>query len=155
MLLEALDADFAMLIEGKAPHGLTMPEAGVEAPVVLEMLRGLAAAIRPAFAPASWMIIEDGEIVGLCSVVKAPTSDSVDIGYGVAESRRQRGFAAAAVGSVLDWARGDDRVTRVTADTSVHNLPSQRVLESNGFLRIGTRVDEEDGELICWSADVR
>jgi hypothetical protein len=33
-------------------------------------------------------------------------------------------------------------------------VPSQRGLERNGFLRVGTRTDAEDGDMICWSAHV-
>jgi RimJ/RimL family protein N-acetyltransferase len=32
----------------------------------------------------------------------------------------------------------------------VQNIASQRVLERNGFARIGERSDLEDGELILW-----
>lgn len=51
---------------------------------------------------------------------------------------------------IVAWACADLRVTAVTAETSVQNQASQRVLERNGFLRTGGRVDPEDGELICW-----
>ena len=38
----------------------------------------------------------------------------------------------------------------VNAETSIDNIASQRVLERNGFARVGERVDEEDGPLYCW-----
>lgn len=150
-LIEATDADFLTLIEGRSPDGLLLPPGGVESPEVLEMLRGLSHAIRADFSPASWMMVEEGEIVGLCSIVKQPGGNGVDIGYGVSPSRRRRGLATAAVEKLVDWGRHDDRVAYVRAETSVHNFPSQRVLESNGFERVGERVDDEDGDLICWS----
>ena len=152
MLVEATDDDFAALLDGQAPRGLKLPDSPVGSPEVLGMLRDLANTIRPAFAPASWMIVEDGEIVGLCSLVKAPADGRIDIGYGIAETRRRLGFASAAVASLLDWARGDERVVTVRAETSVNNLPSQRTLDCNGFQRTGVRSDEEDGELVCWAA---
>lgn len=151
MLLEAMDGDFAVLLDGQAPRGLKLPDGPVESPEVLGMLRDLANTIRPAFAPASWMIVENGEVVGLCSLVKAPADGGIDIGYGIVESRRRLGFAAAAVASVLDWARRDERVVTVRAETSVNNLPSQRTLDCNGFQQTGTRFDEEDGDVICWA----
>jgi RimJ/RimL family protein N-acetyltransferase len=150
ILHEARRSDFEALLSGRAPGDLALPEGVFEAPEVLAMLRDLADAIGQEFAPASWMIVDGREIVGLCSVVKAPSAGTIDIGYGITASRRKRGFAVAAVGAVLEWARNDERVDRVTAETSVHNIPSQRVLERNGFHRIGTRTDEEDGDLICW-----
>jgi RimJ/RimL family protein N-acetyltransferase len=42
----------------------------------------------------------------------------------------------------------------LTAETSVDNPGSQRVLEKNGFAAIGTREDPEDGALINWAIDL-
>lgn len=151
MLLEATDDDFAVLLDGQAPRGLKLPDGPVESPEVLGMLRDLANTIRPAFAPASWMVIESGEIVGLCSLVKAPADGGIDIGYGITENRRRLGFASGAVASLLDWARHDERVATVRAETSVNNLASQRTLDCNGFQKTGVRSDEEDGDLFCWA----
>jgi len=150
-LIEATDADFAELIEGRAPHGLQLPPEGVERKEVLVMLRGdLARAIRAVFTPASWMMVEAEEIVGLCSIVKAPSDQGVDIGYGISPGRRRSGLATAGVRALVAWGQGDDRVRSIRAETSIDNIPSQRVLQSNGFERIGGRFDEEDGELISW-----
>lgn len=151
-LVEATDAVFEDLIAGRSPAGLGLPPGGVESTGVLTMLRGLAYTIRPDFAPASWLMVEGREVVGLCSLVKPPFGDGIDIGYGVAPACRGQGFAAAAVGALLDWAREDRRVLRVRAETSVDNRPSQRVLERNGFAQTGRRTDDEDGDLVCWSA---
>jgi RimJ/RimL family protein N-acetyltransferase len=155
MLIEATDAHFAGLIAGHNPDGLAVAEGGVETPEVLAMLRGLSAEVGESFQPNAWMIVEDGEVVGLCSLVRTPyVGDSVMIGYGVAASRRRRGIARRAVADLLAWARGDYRVATVTAETSIHNAPSQRVLEANGFERSGEREDEDDGPLFCWSVGV-
>ena len=155
MLVEATDDSFAALIAGVAPPGLRIPEGGVEASEVLQMLQGLARSVRQQITPASWMILADGEIVGLCSITKAfPTPGMIEIGYGLAQSRRGRGHAAAAVAELLAWARSVPDIAAVAADTAVDNLPSQRVLERNGFARIGGRIDPEDGPLICWRVEV-
>ena len=155
MLIEATDAHFAALIAGRAPDGLAVAEGGVETPEVLVMLRGLSAEVGESFQPNAWLIVEDGEVVGLTSLVRTPyVGDTVMIGYGVAASRRGRGIARRAVAELLAWARADWRVTTVTAETSIHNAASQRVLEANGFARTGQRTDEEDGELVCWAVGV-
>jgi RimJ/RimL family protein N-acetyltransferase len=155
MLIEATDAHFAALIAGESPDGLAVAEGGVETPEVLAMLRGLTAEVGESFQPNAWLIVEDGEVVGLTSLVRTPyVGDTVMIGYGVAASRRRRGIATRAVGEVLAWARGDHRVTTVTAETSIHNAASRRVLEANGFAKSGEREDEEDGPLFCWSVGV-
>jgi RimJ/RimL family protein N-acetyltransferase len=155
MLIEATDAHFAALVAGESPDGLAVAEGGVEAPEVLAMLRGLSAQVGESFQPNAWLVVEDGEVVGLASLVRTPyAGDTVMIGYGVAASRRRRGIAGRAVADLLAWARADHRVTTVTAETSIHNVPSQRVLETNGFAKSGERDDEEDGALFCWSAGV-
>ncbi|EGF89903.1 acetyltransferase GNAT family protein [Asticcacaulis biprosthecium C19] len=127
-----------------------MADGGIAPDTVLAMLRGLANTIRPTCDPAAWWIIEDDEIIGLCSITAGPTDAAIDIGYGVATSRQGRGAASRGVGEVLKWATERPDLIAVTAETSVANLASQRVLERNGFQRAGTRTDAEDGELICW-----
>jgi RimJ/RimL family protein N-acetyltransferase len=41
-------------------------------------------------------------------------------------------------------------VTQVAAETAVGNVPSQRVLEKVGFVRVGTRDTVEDGTVYQW-----
>ncbi|MBO9708647.1 MAG: GNAT family N-acetyltransferase [Caulobacter sp.] len=155
MLVEATDACFAALIAGEPPLGLKVAEGGVETPEVLAMLRELSEAVGDSFTPNAWMIVEDGEVVGLASLVRTPyVGGEVMIGYGVAASRRERGIAGRAVAELLAWARQDHRIQTVTAETSIHNRPSQRVLEANGFIRSGEREDEDDGPLYCWRTQV-
>lgn len=138
MLMAAEDADFTALAAGGPVRGIAVAEGGVAPPPVLEMLRNLAARMRPGCDPAAWLIVEDGEVVGLCSVTAGPDLHGViDIGYGVAETRQGRGAAGRAVGDVLAWARSRPELSAVTAETSIHNRPSQRVLERNGFVRTG------------------
>lgn len=154
MIKEALDADFEAVLSGRAPAGLRLPDSPLAEQNILVMLRELANGIRPSFAPASWMIISDGELVGLCSLVKVPTDRAIDIGYGIAESCRRKGHASRAVAELLLWVQADDRVSTCNAETSVDNISSQRVLEATGFVRSGTRTDPEDGEMICWMVSV-
>lgn len=155
MLIEATDAHFADLIAGRTPQGLTVAEGGIETPQVLAMLRALSAEVGESFQPNAWLIVEDGEVAGLTSLVRTPyVGDTVMVGYGVAASRRGRGIARRAVAELLAWARSDYRVATVTAETSIHNAASQRVLEANGFTRTGERTDDEDGELFCWAVGV-
>lgn len=116
------------------------------------MLGDLADAIRADFDPAAWLMIEDGVVVGLLSVVAPYAQRTIRIGYGVAPDCCGRGSATRAVGELLNWAQIDARVDRVTAETNQNNIASQLVLERNGFARIGTRFDDEDGDLIVWQA---
>jgi RimJ/RimL family protein N-acetyltransferase len=155
MLIAATDDDFASLLDESPRRGLGLPPGGVEAASVLHMLRALARKVRAEFSPAAWLIVEADEVVGLCSIIRPPSPEGVaEIGYGVAASRRRRGVARRAVADVLAWARNDSPLTAITAETAVGNTPSQRVLEHNGFARVGLRNDPEDGELIRWRVDV-
>jgi RimJ/RimL family protein N-acetyltransferase len=151
MLIEADDAAFAALAAGEAPGTLRLVEGGLETPEIMAMLRNLAATVGAQFRPSAWMIVEASEVVGLCSLKTPPdATGAVDIGYGVSAARRGRGIASRAVADVLAWARQDSAINRVTAETSVANIASQRVLERNGFVLLATRHDDEDGELFCW-----
>lgn len=116
------------------------------------MLAGLADTIRPEFDPAAWLVVEDGEVVGLISLVVPYADRIIRIGYGVVPGCRRRGVATRATGEILAWARRDARVDCVMAETDHHNLASHRVLERNGFVRTGERFDDEDGDLIVWEA---
>jgi ribosomal-protein-alanine N-acetyltransferase len=59
------------------------------------------------------------------------------LGYWVTQPRSGRGIATAAVAAALRLAFGDLGLHRVQADTLVPDVASQRVLERNGFRRIG------------------
>lgn len=153
MIIEATARDFDALLVGTAPRNLRLvSDSAIASPEVLQMLSNLAREIRDQFAPSAWMIVEDREVVGLCSVIRVPQDGDVHIGYGVAPSRQRRGATTRAIAALLAWGRRDPRVASISAETSVENLASQRVLERNGFVRTGERIDPEDGPLICWQA---
>ena len=59
------------------------------------------------------------------------------IGYWVDHPRNGRGLATDAVDEIVAYAFDELALHRVEAATLVDNLPSQRVLEKNGFERIG------------------
>ncbi len=155
MIHPATQDHFTAIIANTAPAPWRLvDDSAIAPPAVLTMLGDLAAKIIVDFAPAAWLIIEDGEIVGLLSLVAPMANRSIKIGYGIAPSRENRGATSRAVGALLEWAGSDPRIDHVTAETSLQNLPSQRVLQRNGFARIGTRHDDEDGDLIIWAIDV-
>jgi ribosomal-protein-alanine N-acetyltransferase len=84
-------------------------------------------------------ILDDGEIAGtinLFNIVRGALEGGT-IGYWVDGGRNGRGLASGAVADLLAYAYGELGLHRVEAATLVDNLPSQRVLEKNGFERIG------------------
>ncbi|WP_025560922.1 GNAT family N-acetyltransferase [Sphingomonas sp. UNC305MFCol5.2] len=155
MIIETNAADYAALLNERAPRGLALADTLIAPPEILQMLAGLAERIGADFAPASWLIVEEGEVVGLCSITRPPEGGSIDIGYGIAPSRQHRGIATRAIGAVVAWARAAPHVMAITAETAIDNLASQQVLARNGFVRNGERFDAEDGQLICWCCVVK
>lgn len=84
-------------------------------------------------------ILDEGAIAGtinLFGIVPEGMRSGV-IGYWVDRARNGRGLATGAVGEILAYAFGDLELHRIEAATLVDNVPSQRVLEKNGFERIG------------------
>ena len=100
---------------------------------------------------ASWLVVCNEEVVGLCSYRRPPADRCVEIGYGIAPSKRGNGYATSAVAAMVEAAALDPSVDTLTAETTVQNLASQGALERNGFARASTRVDVEDGEVIGWA----
>jgi ribosomal-protein-alanine N-acetyltransferase len=87
----------------------------------------------------AFAILDDGAIAGtinLFNIVRESLQGGV-IGYWVDVARNGRGLATAAVGEMLAYAFGAVDLHRVEAATLVDNVASQRVLEKNGFERIG------------------
>jgi len=119
------------------------------------VIRHLVANLHSAGCRSHWLIVDGIEVVGLCGFKRPPDpSGTAEIGYGVATSRRGRGFATQAVALMLDKTCDIESVLRLTAETAEANLASQVVLEQNGFSRTGRRHDVEDGDLIQWMRTV-
>jgi ribosomal-protein-alanine N-acetyltransferase len=84
--------------------------------------------------------ILDGEAIAgtinLFGIVRESLQSGI-IGYWIDHARNGRGLATGAVGEILSYAFGELDLHRLEAATLVDNVPSQRVLEKNGFERIG------------------
>jgi RimJ/RimL family protein N-acetyltransferase len=151
VLVEVSDEDFNWMLrrEPASRNGVTLAPGGVENPDVLATVRQIAQRLHEQRCRGAWMIVSGDEVVGLCSYRRPPAQGEVEIGYGVAESRRGRGHATRAVEAMVAEA-AVARVHVVFAETSVANPASGRVLEKNGFVCTGTRIDAEDGEVLTW-----
>jgi RimJ/RimL family protein N-acetyltransferase len=158
MLVVAQDAHFAWLLGDARPPSpeLSLPPGGVDAMETLQLLRAMSQRLHEAGSRGSWLIVVEREVVGLCGYKRpADAAGTVEIGYGIAECRRNSGHATRAVRAMLAYASGDPAVTAVIAATSVSNIASQTVLERNGLRRTGTTHDPDDGELIWWRKELR
>ena len=82
---------------------------------------------------------ESGQVVGgiaLNGIVRGSVQ-SCHVGYWVAAAHNGRGVATAAVREIKRVAFEELGLHRIQADILLHNHRSQRVLERNGFVRIG------------------
>ncbi|CAN7730992.1 GNAT family N-acetyltransferase [Rhizobium sp. LjRoot98] len=100
----------------------------------------------------SWYIVADaGEglmLAGICGYKGAPDPHGeVEVGYSVVPELQRRGLASAAVALLCESALSRGAKT-VVADTLPELVPSQRVLAKNGFLKIATIENVEDG--VIW-----
>jgi GNAT superfamily N-acetyltransferase len=128
---------------------LALPPGGLESPATLAWLKRTAASVEAVIVePCAWLIVDGEEVVGLISFKASPRNGAVEIGYGVARSRRARGYATQAVACLV--AEAAARGLDLMAETSIDNRPSQVVLERNGFEQRGKRLDREEGVLLLW-----
>jgi len=95
-------------------------------------------ALGPDAGP-SWVITVGGLVVGDCGAFAWPDeSGVVEIGYGLAEPFRGRGYATEAVAGVCQWLFGEAGAAVIIATgVEASNAASQRVLEKLGFARTG------------------
>jgi [ribosomal protein S5]-alanine N-acetyltransferase len=86
-----------------------------------------------------FLIEADGHPVGALSLsnIVRGAFRSADLGYFVAEAWNGQGVATRAVRQACAWAFGEGGLHRLQAGTLLANAASQRVLERNGFERIG------------------
>jgi [ribosomal protein S5]-alanine N-acetyltransferase len=90
------------------------------------------------------VILDDsGRIVGritLSGIVRA-SFQSCALGYWVGAADNGRGLATRAVREIVRIAFDELGLHRVQAETLLHNVKSQHVLERNGFVRYGVAPD--------------
>jgi RimJ/RimL family protein N-acetyltransferase len=121
---------------------------------VIAMLRGVTAQVAEGESrPVAWLASEDNVVVGMVSFTKRAPDGRYELGYGTAPAFNGQGVMTRTLAALLPIARAQGH-DGLTAETSVDNPASQRVLEKNGFARTGTRDDPEDGALICWAIDL-
>ncbi|HUZ52752.1 MAG TPA: GNAT family protein [Streptosporangiaceae bacterium] len=80
-----------------------------------------------------------GRVAGritLSEIVRGPFQ-SCSLGYWVSAAENGRGLATAAVRDIIGTAFSELGLHRIQAGILLHNAGSQRVLERNGFVRIG------------------
>ena len=88
---------------------------------------------------SEWKIsLASGSIIGGIGFKGTPDAEgTVEIGYGIDEAYRRKGYATEAVNGMVKWALEQKGVQCVSAQTEPGNDISQKVLLNNGFVRDG------------------
>jgi len=85
---------------------------------------------------------DDNTLVGSGGFILSESGD-YELGYGVPEACRNKGYAAEGVRAVIAGLRESGYLGRITATTQAVNAASIRVLEKNGFTRIDPTADTD------------
>jgi RimJ/RimL family protein N-acetyltransferase len=99
-----------------------------------------------------WTAIAKSEntMVGdICMIGEPDASGTIEIGYGIHEEFRNRGFMTEIVKGIIEWARLQPTVKTIIAATDRENIASCKVLEKNGFIRSG-----ETETLLNWKLGI-
>lgn len=99
-----------------------------------------------------WTAISKAEnkmIGDVCIVGEPNVAGEIEIGYGTYETFRGKGYMTEIVSGMIEWAKMQSIVKSVIASTEKDNIASFRVLENNGFLKIG-----ETEALYHWKFDL-
>jgi len=82
-------------------------------------------------------------------------SGMVEIGYTVDPAYRRRGYARAALETLLQRAARDPQVRTARVSISPDNVASYQLAAQYGFVRVGEQWDDEDGLEIIYEVDVQ
>jgi RimJ/RimL family protein N-acetyltransferase len=82
-------------------------------------------------------------------------SGMVEIGYTVDPAYRRRGYARAALETLLQRAARDPQVRTARVSIRPDNVASYQLAAQYGFVRVGEQWDDEDGLEIIYEVDVQ
>lgn len=105
----------------------------------LEWVHGRAQARWAGETGAEWAVVDGDSVVGRIGLPVLHLDEGIaEVGYWVLPEGRGRGIAGRALTAVTEWLFAVG-LHRLELMHSVHNLPSCRVAEKNGFELEGTR----------------
>lgn len=99
-----------------------------------------------------WTMIDKSmnKMVGdLCFKGLPNDEGAIEIGYGTYEDFRGNGYMTEAVGGLIDWAKLQPDIKKITAMTDKTNRASFTVLQKNGFVKSG-----ESDDLFHWEKEL-
>jgi RimJ/RimL family protein N-acetyltransferase len=71
--------------------------------------------------------------------------DAVELGYRIFLAYRNNKYAAEALDAMVSWAQLHFGITSFVASVAPDNIPSNRLISSFGFVKVGEVLDETDG----------
>lgn len=90
---------------------------------------------------------EDRRMVGLINFHGPPDDlGRAELGYTIFEDFRRRGYATEAANAMMSWAQATHGIDTFMVSVSPENEPSLLMAATLGFRRIGTQMDDVDGE---------
>lgn len=99
------------------------------------------------FGVGLWLVEEkdSGSPVGVCGIVVRRELEHPDLGYGLLEAHRGKGYAKEAAEAVLKFARNKLGLKTICAITHPDNVRSAHLLTKIGFVQDGQRELSEIG----------
>lgn len=85
-----------------------------------------------------WFLIRkiDRVVVGSADFKDTPNENNeVEIGYGLGKDFEHNGYMTEAVKAMCNWAKTQDNISHITAETDIGNLQSQSILKRCGFIK--------------------
>jgi ribosomal-protein-alanine N-acetyltransferase len=90
-------------------------------------------------------------VIGSAGFTGPPDIDgNVEIAYGIVPDYEGRGYATEAAAALVEYARADDRVRKISAHTLPARNASTRILEKCSFQFAGEVNHPTDGLIWCW-----
>jgi ribosomal-protein-alanine N-acetyltransferase len=99
-----------------------------------------------------WTVIERSKniIVAELGFKGEPAvNGEIEIGYGTMYEQRENGYMTEAVGGMINWAKEQERVKYILAETDENNLASISVLQKNKF-----QFDHQKEKMKWWRISV-
>ena len=81
--------------------------------------------------------VENKMIGDFCINGEPNKNGEIEIGYGTYEEFQNRGYMTEIVSGIIEWAKKQSIVKLIIASTDKINIASVKVLEKNGFTKVG------------------
>lgn len=83
---------------------------------------------------------EENKMVGDLCIIGEPNSEGeIEIGYGTYDAFQNQGFMTEMVSGIAEWAKQQNIIKAIVATTDITNKASVKVLEKNGFEKVGEK----------------